>query len=101
MLNQVVIIGRLVKTPEIIEKEERKVSDVTLAVPRNYKNDEGEYENDLIPVTLFDKVAENTLEYCKKGDLIGVKGRIENRDEKIIVIAERITFLSSKAKEEE
>ena len=44
MLNQVVLVGRLVKTPEIRKTESgKKVSQITLAVPRNYKNIEGQY----------------------------------------------------------
>ena len=54
-------------------------------------------------------MATNTKEYCKKGDIVGVKGRIESRvyekdDEKKYtteVIAEKITFLSSNKQAEE
>ena len=106
ILNQVVLVGRLVKDPEVIEKEKgKKVSYVTVAVPRSFKNMDGEYETDFIRCILWDLVAKNTAEYCKKGDIIGIKGRIETRvvekedeDNKYYtdVIAEKVTFLSSK-----
>lgn len=56
MLNQIVLVGRLVQDPEIRELE--KVGYITLAVSRNYKNRNGEYDTDFIPVTLFKGIAE-------------------------------------------
>lgn len=105
MLNQVVLVGRLVKDPEVKELEDgKKVSNITLAVPRSYKNVEGIYETDFINCNLWNGIASNTAEFCKKGDVVGVKGRIEvdsyEKDDgskayKSSVIAERVTFLSS------
>ena len=47
MLNQIVIVGRLVKDPELRETDSgKKVTNITLAVPRSYKNVSGEYETD-------------------------------------------------------
>ena len=109
MLNQVVMVGRLTKDPEVVETENgNKVSNIAIAVPRNYKNEDGVYETDFIEVTMWNSIAENTAEYCHKGDIVGVKGRIqvdnyEKDGEKRIaqrVIAEKLTFLSSKAKSE-
>lgn len=105
MLNQIVLVGRLTKDPEIRETDTgKKVSRITLAVPRSYKNSSGEYESDFINCTLWTGIAENTAEYCHKGDLLGIKGRIETRtyekdDEKKYVsevVAEKVTFLTSK-----
>ena len=74
MLNQTIIVGRLVKNPEIKELESgKKVSIITLAVPRSFKNINGEYESDYIDCILWDSIASNTTEYCRKGDLVGVK----------------------------
>lgn len=110
MLNQIVIVGRLVKNPELRESESgKKFTNITVAVPRSYKNINGEYEADFIDCRLWTGVAENTAEYCKKGDLIGVKGRIEtreyekNEEKKYVteVIAEKVTFLSNKKEEAE
>lgn len=47
MLNQIVIVGRLVRDPELRQTEGgKKVTNITLAVPRSYKNSNGEYETD-------------------------------------------------------
>ncbi len=105
MLNQLVVVGRLVKDPELKKTETgRNMTNITLAVPRSYKNINGEYDTDFIDCVLWSNVAETTTEYCHKGDLLGVKGRIQTRmvekeDEKprhvTEIIGERVTFLSS------
>ena len=105
MLNQVVICGRLTSDPEINEVENGgKVATIILAVPRSYKNVEGVYDTDFIKCTLWNDIAEKTVEYCDKGDLVGVKGRIQttNVDDKIVmeVVAEKVTFLSSRKEED-
>ena len=105
MVNNVILVGRLVKTPELsLTDTGKKMSMVTLAVPRNYKNINGEYDTDFIDCTLWMGIAENTAEYCKTGDVIGVKGKIQNRIienddgskfKRVDVIAEKVTFISS------
>ncbi len=111
MLNQVVLVGRLTDDLEVITKENgKKVTTMNLAVQRSFKNSEGIYETDFIRCILWNAVAQSTSEYCKKGDIIGVKGRLQvtNYDDsegkkKYIteVIAEKVTFLSSKSSVEE
>lgn len=109
MLNQAIIVGRLVRDPELNQTSTgKKVTNITLAVPRSYKNSEGQYDTDFISCILWQGVAENTVEYVKKGDLLGVKGRIETRtvekDEEYRtyteIIADKVTFLSSRSKDE-
>lgn len=109
MLNQTVIVGRLVHEPELRETENgRKVTNITLAVPRNFKNREGEYDTDFISCTLWQGIAENTVSYVEKGDLLGIKGRLQTRAieldddikrHSVEVIAEKITFLTAHSKE--
>ena len=104
MLNQIVLVGRLVKDPVLKETEQgKKRSFITLAIPRSFKNAEGPYDTDFIDCILWDGIAKNTAEYCKKGDVIGVKGRLQSRKYEmdnttkfvIEVIAEKVTFLTS------
>lgn len=111
MLNQSILVGRIVRDPEVKETESgNKVTHITLAVQRPYKNINGEYDTDFISCVLWKGVAETTAEYCKKGDLIGIRGRIqtrtvdltdETRHNLMEIIAERVTFLSSKKIEAE
>ena len=110
MLNQTVLVGRLVRDPELYETDNgNKVTHITLAVPRSYKNMDGEYDTDFISCVLWKGVAENAVEYCHKGDLLGVKGRIQSRKididdqtkkEIVEVVAEKVTYLSSKRVDE-
>lgn len=101
MLNQVIIIGRLVKKPIVEEnKNGKKVCNITLAVSRSYKNADGIYETDFIKCTLWNGIAENTTEYCDKGDLVGVKGRLQCLSgNELQLIAEKVSFLSSSKSE--
>ena len=80
MHNMVYLIGRLTQDIEIVEMEDGvKRGKLVLAVQRPYKNFDGIYETDFIDCILWNAVAENTAEYCKKGDLVGIKGRIQTR----------------------
>lgn len=94
MLNQMVLVGRIAKEPILKEIEGKKISLLSISVPRNYKNSNGEYETDFINIRLFGNVAENTAEYCKVGDTVGIKGRVENNNESLEIIAEKVTFLA-------
>lgn len=110
MLNQTVLVGRLVKDPELRETDSgNKVTNITLAVPRNYKNINGEYDTDFISCVLWKGIAENTATYVKRGDLVGIKGHIQSRNIEldndvkksvVEVVAEKVTFLSSKKADE-
>jgi single-strand DNA-binding protein len=80
---------------------------INLAVQRSFKNDEGIYEVDYLRVILWNALATHTAEYCDKGDLVGIKGRIQTRsyesednELKYVteIIADKISFLSSASK---
>ena len=90
MLNQCVLVGRL--------KEWKADNMLTIAIPRSYKNEDGEYDTDFIDITIDGKIQESTKEYCHKGDILGVKARIESGNK---LIAEKVTFLSSRSKNED
>ena len=99
MLNQFTLVGRITKTPEMIEnKDGSKFTIINLTEPRTYKNENGEYDTDFIDCTLLKGIAENTCEYCKKGDMVGIRGRIQNLNNtaQLQLIAEKVIFLSSK-----
>ena len=80
-MNHVVLIGRLVGDPEVVETEnDTSRLAITLAVARNYKNTNGVYETDFIRCVLWNGIAKNVTEYCKKGDMICVRGRLQVRN---------------------
>ena len=110
MKNMVCLIGRISNDIEIKKTEnEKNHSIITLAVQRDYKNSEGLYETDFIRCSLWNGIANQVCEYCHKGDLVGIKGRLQNRsyeednETKYIteVIVDKVSFLSSKKEVEE
>ncbi|CAM4046036.1 single-stranded DNA-binding protein [Mesobacillus zeae] len=106
MINQVILVGRLTRDPELkFTPDGKAVTNITLAVSRHYRNGNGEIDTDFVHCTLWRKTAENTALYCKKGSVIGVTGRLqtrnyENNDGRRVfvteVIAEHVQFLSKK-----
>ncbi len=108
MLNQVVLVGRLTRDV-VVNKSDKgiKVATVSLAIPRSFKNSDGVYDTDFVDCVAFDNVASNTSEYCNKGDIVGVKGRIQSRviendgkkEYATDIVCEKITFLSSHVKD--
>lgn len=110
MLNQIVLVGRLTRNIKINKSDKgKKIATISLAIPRSFKNIDGTYDTDFIDCIAFENIAENTATYCKKGDIVGVKGRVQSRvfeddngkrEYLIDIVAEKITFLSSKKDEE-
>ena len=106
-MNQIVCVGRLVNDLERTEENGIERATLTLAIPRSYKNADGVYETDFVDFTLWNAIMSSNIEYMHKGDLIGVKGRVQTdtyetedgvKHKKTNLIAERITLLSCKDK---
>lgn len=97
MLNYIVLIGRLKEIKEI--KEELLI---TIATPRPFKNEYGEYETDYFDILVRHGLVQNVKEYCNIDDLIGIKGRLEQIKDSVIpaIVAEKITLLKSGGKDE-
>jgi single-strand DNA-binding protein len=106
MINQVTLVGRLTKNPDLrFTGEGKAVLSITLAVNRSYRNAGGDLEADFVMCTLWNRTAENTAKYCQKGSVLGVVGRIQTRNydnaegKKVYVtevLAENVRFLSQK-----
>ena len=88
-MNNVVVVGRITRF---------EGNEVTISVNRNYKNEDGIYMTDSIPVCLGMNMVEQMEKYCKITDVIGVKGHLENRDG-VVLVAEKVTFVSAKKAE--
>lgn len=95
-MNNLILVGRLFKQPKIIEENEHKCCYITLAINRNFKNEEGIYETDFIDIKVPYPMCDGVVDYCCKGDAIGVNGHIERLPEceNMRIIAERINFIS-------
>lgn len=88
-MNNVILVGRITSF---------EGNEVTVSITRNYKNEDGIYMSDSIPVRLSANIGEKMQEFCRIGDVIGVKGRLENRGE-VVVMAEKVSFVSPKKPE--
>nr|WP_205597448.1 MULTISPECIES: single-stranded DNA-binding protein [Neobacillus] len=109
VINQVTLVGRLTRNPELrATSEGTAVTQITLAVNRNFRNHNGDIDADFVQCTLWRKAAENTCQYCRKGSIVGITGRLQTRfyekEGKRVyvteVIAESVRFLSSKPHEQ-
>ncbi|HAP32671.1 MAG TPA: single-stranded DNA-binding protein [Firmicutes bacterium] len=112
MLNKVVLIGRLVRDPELryTPSEGVPVANFTIAVDRPYSKQKGDKEADFIRIVTWNKQAENCASYLSKGRLVAVEGRLQIRsyeDREGIkrsaaeVVARSVVFLESRRSAEE
>lgn len=108
-MNKVIEIGRATKDIELkTTPSGTAVATFSIAVKRNFKNAEGEYESDFFDCVAFNKLAETISRYVHKGDLLGVAGRLQARSytdkqgnsRKVVeIIVEDIEFLTPKKEE--
>ncbi|MED4399806.1 single-stranded DNA-binding protein [Metabacillus fastidiosus] len=106
MLNRVVLVGRLTRDPELkYTSAGTAVATFTLAVNRNFANQQGEREADFLNVVVWRAQAENAANYLKKGNLAGVDGRLQSRSYEdqtgkrvyvTEVVAESVQFMEPK-----
>ncbi|MDR2867496.1 MAG: single-stranded DNA-binding protein [Acholeplasmatales bacterium] len=107
MVNNVVVIGRITREVNVVTLDSgKKVSEVCIAVQRNFKNFEGSYDVDFIHATLWEGLASIVSSYCTKGSMVSIVGRLQVKnvhvdDKKFNVlelIAESIGLIDSKPK---
>ena len=106
-MNKVILIGRLTKDPELRTiASGNATTSFTIAVNRNFTNQNGEREADFINCIAWRKQAENVAKYCTKGSQVAVEGRIQTRSydaqdgtKRYVteVVADNVTFLGSRA----
>lgn len=104
-MNRLTVTGRLVRDSELREVgDSRIVLNNAIAIPRNYKSGDGQ-DADFINIVAWGKRAELIEEYCNKGDLIGLDGRIQSRtyqnnDDQTVytieMVVDRVHFLQAK-----
>ncbi|WP_279145970.1 MULTISPECIES: single-stranded DNA-binding protein [Clostridium] len=81
-MNKIALVGRLTKDPELkfTPGKGTAVANFTVAVDRDGLKDQiGNKLTDFLPVNVWGKQAENTANFCSKGDLIGIEGRVQTR----------------------
>ncbi|AUS10288.1 single-stranded DNA-binding protein [Laceyella sacchari] len=110
MLNRVILVGRLTRDPELrYTASGVAITRFSIAVNRNYTNQQGEREADFINIVTWRGLAENCANYLRKGSLVGVDGRLqtgkyENQEGRTVyttdVVAEDVRFLEPKNRSE-
>ena len=106
-MNKVVLIGRLTRDPELrYTGSNTPVATFSLAVNRNFQNQNGEREADFINIVVWRKQAENCKNFLTQGSQVAVEGRIQTRSyddqngqKRYVteVVADNVEFLGSKA----
>lgn len=109
MLNRIELIGRLTRDPELrYVANGHAMAQFTIAVNRDFKNAAGEREADFIRCVAWRKLAEQVGQYCGKGRLVAVEGRLQTRNYELPdgsrrtlteVIGDRVWFLDSRRSE--
>ena len=109
MLNNISLVGRLTKDPEVkFTSSNIAYARFTLAVNRTFSGPSGEREADFIQCIAWRRQAENLARFVKKGSLVGVEGRIQtgSYDDKdgirkytTDVVADSVQFLESKSQD--
>ncbi len=105
-MNHVILVGRLTENPVLDNEHDQTRMVACLAVPRTYRNSDGLYETDFLRCVLWNGIAKRTKEYCKKGDIVCVRGRVQVRhyddpntnERKYVteIIVESIAFVCNK-----
>ena len=80
MMNQVGLVGRFTKDPFLKTFSENRVqTNFVIAINRNYRNTHGNVEADFVTCVAWGRLAERIVNYCGKGSLVGINGRLQTR----------------------
>lgn len=80
MINKIILVGRITKDPELKTiPSGSQVVNFSIAVNRSYTGASGERKADFIECVVWSKQAENLAKYVKKGALIGVEGKLQQK----------------------
>ena len=80
-MNKVILIGNLTKDPEVSQTNDGKMyARMTIAVSRDYTNQDGTRDTDFFDFTVWEKRAEICDKYLKKGSKVAIVGSIQNHN---------------------
>lgn len=108
MINEVVIVGRITKKPELKSIDNNLSVTYFYVAVDNSRGASGQKTTSFIPVKVWNNQAINVCKYTTKGSLVGVKGFLKQNkytktDGSIVntieVVANSVTFLDSRNKE--
>ncbi len=80
-MNKIILVGRLTKDPELRSTSAGfSTANFTVAVNRNFKNKEGNYDAVFLPCVAFRNTADFISKFFKKGSMISLEGRVQTRN---------------------
>ena len=80
-MNKIILVGRLTKDPEVRSTSAGfSTANFTVAVNRNFKNKDGNYDADFLPCVAFRNTADFVSKFFKKGSMISLEGRVQTRN---------------------
>lgn len=107
MINRVVLVGRLTRDPELKKTNSgNSVCSFTIAVDNRMKNPDGTKSASFIPAVAFSQAADSMSKFTRKGSLVGVEGRLNQRSYQrqdgtkasvLEVVCDSVQFLEPKA----
>lgn len=100
MINQLVLVGRVNSDFGEIKEEKKTLLKFYIKSTRSYKNANGGYDEDNISCLVRGAMCDTIRQYCGVGDIIGVRGALVEYNNETYVMADKVTFLSNKTKEE-
>ena len=106
-MNKVLLVGRLTAKPELrYTSSNLPFTRFSVAVNRNFTNNQGQREADFINIIVWRKQAENVCNYLDKGSRVSIEGRIQtgsyddrdgNKRYTMEVAADSVEFLDTRA----
>lgn len=78
-MNQVMLVGRIVRPIEVKVVGEHRVVNNTLAVSRKHRDRQGELPTDFIPISAWDHLADVLQKFCQKGQQVALTGKMQSR----------------------
>ena len=80
MINNVILIGRLVRDPELRKSSSgNSITNFTIAVDNRTKNPDGTRSASFIPCVAFNQTADNVVKFVHKGSQVAVQGGLSQR----------------------
>lgn len=101
MHNCVYLLGRLANDPTVEKKGRKKYILMNVTVEHIIKEKDNGYETDTIPVEIYFTNLETYLDHIHSGDMVGIRGFIKNRNGILVVICDKLSFLSRKDNEDD
>ncbi|RUL53192.1 single-stranded DNA-binding protein [Lysinibacillus antri] len=79
-MNHVGLVGRITRDPVLKAiSENRNQTNFVIAINRNFRNSQGIVDSDFVNCIAWGKLAERIVQYCGRGSLIGINGRLQSR----------------------